>query len=437
MSAPFVRFCRELPRRPVARIRSFRRDTGAAVAVIVAIMAPVLVGSMGLGGEAGYWYLKQRSLQNAADVAAHASAVRLAAGDDSGSLRGVAEYIAERSEIDLTNADLELNQPPVSGAFIEDGNAVEVVVTETVPRLFSAIYSNEPIEIAARAVATAQGGGTGCVLALSETAQGAIKIAGSSSTSLTLCDMISNAQGVSFQMQGNGSSVSANCIQTVGTAVTTGGLSIVCEKLRENARPVADPFASVPEPSPVGTCQSGSLGQNNRPTEVTPLVLHPPSGLPSMCFSNGLDVRGRTHFKPGLYIIQGGEFRINSNAEITGDGVVFYLDNGVQLNWNGTASIKFTPPTSGPYAGIIIFGSRLSTSVSHLINGNASSTLDGAVYMPKSHVTWSGNAQTSSTGCTQIIGNTIEFTGNGSVSIHCQHPAGSTIAVAGEVRLVE
>ena len=436
MSVPFVRFCRELPRGLATRFRSFQRDTVGAVAVVVAITAPVLIGSMGLGGEAGYWYLKQRSLQNAADVAAHASAIRLASGDDLGALQGIADYVVERSDIDLSAADLRLNNPPASGGFIEDGNAVEVLVSESVPRLFSAIYSNQPVTIAARAVATAQGGGTGCVLALSDTAQGAITISGSSFTSLTLCDMISNAAGVSFEMVGEGSSVSANCIQTVGTAVTTAGLSVVCERLRENSNAVADPFALVEEPAAVGTCRAGSVGQNNQTTTVTPVESHP-SGMSSMRFCNGLDVRGTTHFAPGLYIVEGGEFRINSNANITGDGVIFYLADGVAMNFNGTARVSFTPPLTGPYTGMVVFGSRLSTGVSHLVNGNVGSILDGVVYAAESHITWSGNAQTSFAGCTQIVSNTVTFTGNGAVSIHCLFPIGPSIVVAGEVSLVE
>jgi hypothetical protein len=85
----------------------------------------------------------------------------------------------------------------------------------------------------------------------------------------------------------------------------------------------------------------------------------------------------------------------------------------------------------------VIFGSRDSTGVSHVVNGNMGSTLDGVVYTPESHITWSGNAQTSFAGCTQIIGDTITFTGNGAVSIHCLFPIGPTVTVAGEVLVVE
>lgn len=67
------------------------------VAVIAAITQPVLVGAMGLGAETGYWYLKQQKLQHAADVAAHAAAVRYRAGDLKRALETTASRIATAS----------------------------------------------------------------------------------------------------------------------------------------------------------------------------------------------------------------------------------------------------------------------------------------------------------------------------------------------------
>ena len=437
MSVPFVRLCRELPRRLDVRFESFCRDTGGAVAVVVAVMAPVLVGSMGLGGEAGYWYLKQRSLQNAADVAAHGTAIRLAAGDESSALQGVAEYIAEQSDIDLANADLELHNPPLSGAYIEDGSAVEVVVTETVPRLFSAIYSNEPVEIGARAVATAEGGGTGCILALNAAAEGAVTVAGSASLSLTMCDIVSNSVAeAAYLMQGMGSSVAANCVKTAGTALTTGNLSVTCEEVRENTAPVTDPFAAVPEPAAVGACQDGAVGKDGETTDWTHLDSHP-SGMDSTRFCNGLDLRGTVNLAPGLYIVEDGDFRINAGTVVNGTDVVFYLADGVEINFNGNATLNVSAPTSGAYNGIAFFGSRDSTAVSHKINGNAGTSINGAIYLPASELTWSGSAETSYTSCTQVIADTVTFSGSGSFNLHCLFPSGPTIKTAGEVRVVE
>lgn len=431
---PLIRHFRELPRGLTARLRSFRRDTAGAVAIIVGLMAPVLVGAMGLGSEAGYWYVKQRSLQNAADVAAHGAASRKKAGENTTALQTTAEYLVHAAGI-ADNSTVSLNDPPASGSFAGNGSAVEVIATESVPRFFSAIYSSGDVPISARAVAIAEADGTGCVLALSETAQGAITISGSSDSTLTLCDMVSNAAGVSFQMQGMGSSVAANCIQTVGIAVTTDNLTVNCSTLRQNASAVPDPFAHVEEPAVEGPCGSGSVGQNNQTTSVTTNHTHS-SGMPSRCYSNGLNVRGTVNFAPGLYIVQGGEFRVNSNAVLRGDGVVFYLAPGVEFRFNGTATMDMSAPTAGAYAGILIFTSRSST-VSHLINGNLGSYLDGAIYATNSHLTLSGNAATSANSCTQIVTSTVEFTGSGEININCTNPPGPNVNLVGRVMLVE
>ena len=416
--------------------RQFLRCSSGGVASLFAIVSPVLIGAMGLGGEAGLWYLTQRQVQNAADMAAHATALRLNEGDDLASLQSLAEYVVGQAEVDLSMAAVQLAQPPQSGAYIEDGAAIEITVTETVPRLFTKMYTADPIQISARAVATARSGGRACVIALSSDADNSINITGSGLINLTLCDFVSNSNAVSYNMSGMGSAVSANCVQATGTAVTTANLTTVCETIRQGASPVADPFAAVAEPSATGACVDGDVGQNNQVTQVTAVEAHA-SGMSSMRFCNGLNVRGTVDFDPGLYIVEGGEFRINSNAIITGDGVVFYLRDGVEIRFNGTATVMLSAPMTGDYTGILFFGARDATAMSHTVNGNFGSVMDGAIYTSASHLDFSGNAMTSFTSCTQIVSDTMTFTGNMALNLHCLFPPGPVLDVAGEVRIVE
>lgn len=436
MSVPFVRFCRELPRGLVARFRSLRRDTVGAVAVVVAVMAPVLVGSMGLGGEVGYWYLKEASLQNAADVAAHASAIRLATGGDSTQLQSVADYVAGRSAIDLAAADLQLNNPPTSGILNGNGSAVEVIATESVPRLFSAIYDTTPVAINGRAVAVGDGGASGCVIALSSTIQNALTISGSAQVTLSGCDMVSNAVGQSFYMEGTSSLVSSRCIQTVGTAYDRPNLTTDCSFLRENADPLADPYASVPEPAMTGSCSPRVVGRNNTTTPVSTDEPHA-SGMESRRYCNGLELYGTVNFEPGLYIIEGGSFRIASNARINGDGVVFYLADGVAMDFAGSARITISAPASGTYAGILVFGSRAATTTTHILSGDSQTTLNGAIYTPSSRLEYAGSSSATTGGCTQFIGNTVQIRGSGTININCSNTAGNPADTGMYVRLME
>ena len=418
------------------KIRAFSASQAGGVAAVVAILSPVLIGGMGLGGEVGYWYLTARKLQNAADVAAHGTALRANQGGDQASLQSLADFIVGQSDVNMTQTSVSLNSPPTQGAYIEDGNAIEITVTQTVPRLFSAIYDDTPLQLSARAVATALSGGEGCVLALSADAQGAITIAGSANINLIQCDFISNATGVGFEMQGNGGAAIAGCVQTTGTANTGATLTLACAEPRENRAPVADPFASLEEPVTTGACQSRNVGSNNGFTTVTPVEPHA-SGMNAIRYCNGLRLRGTVSLAPGLYLIEGGTFQINSNANIIGNGVVFYLADDVEIRFNGTATANLTAPTTGPYGGVLMFGSRDADTISHQINGNVGTAFNGAIYTSASHIDFSGNNFTGFTSCTQIVTDTITFTGNGSMLMHCLYPPAQTIEVASAVTIVE
>ncbi|MEO1491217.1 MAG: pilus assembly protein TadG-related protein [Pseudomonadota bacterium] len=418
------------------RALGFRRNTVGGVAATVAILSPALIGGIGLGGEAGYWYLTQRKVQNAADVMAHGAAKRLTIGADQAGLEAIALYLAEQAQIPPTAANIEVNRPPVTGGFIEDNNAVEIIVTETVPRLFSAMYSNDPVPIQARAVATARSPGRGCVLALSETEDNAITISGTAAINLVNCEMISNGPNTSVNSGGASLTLSAACVRTAGSADLPALALLDCGTAVENANPTTDPFAAVPEPSAVGACHDSAVGDNLQPTVVTPFESHP-SGLPSIRYCNGLNITGNVALSPGLYIIEGGDLRINANAVVTGAGVIFYMRDGVEARFNGTATLNLSPPAFGPYAGMLLFSSRDATDERHRINGNFASIMDGAFYAPSSHIEFTGSATTSFVGCTQIIGDTIDFAGDLSMFLHCLFPPAETIEVAGTAQIVE
>jgi len=58
----------------VQQLARFRRDRRGNIAIMFGLMAPVLLGGMGLAMESAYWYVDQRGMQNAADAAALAAA---------------------------------------------------------------------------------------------------------------------------------------------------------------------------------------------------------------------------------------------------------------------------------------------------------------------------------------------------------------------------
>ncbi|RYC23142.1 pilus assembly protein TadG-related protein [Ciceribacter ferrooxidans] len=400
---PAIRSAREFARR-------FERDDAGAVAVIAAIVFPVVVGAMGLGAETGYWYFKQRELQHAADVAAHAAAVRYRAGDGLSSLDAAATTVAVASGFASSSGELDVSTEAGSG-----GGKVTVVISETHARLFSSVFSSAPVVFGARAVAQVTGGSKACVLALSNSASGAVTVTGSTEVQLSGCSVVSNSTASDAFLMKNGSAMmSTDCVYTVGGAMTTSGLTLTgCAAPVERVPPTADPFASVAEPDDMQIQQlpCRTLDYISNSTYAFDRL---PSGEEAIRFCGGLDIKGNVTLKPGLYILDGGDFTVTAGANLSGSGVTLLLVNGAAAKLTGNGDIDLSAPTSGPYAGLLFFASRKTTGLVHEITGNSESILQGNIYMPTGQLAFTGNSSVSG-GCTQIVADQVVFTGNSSM----------------------
>ncbi|OAP36461.1 hypothetical protein AU381_18300 [Sinorhizobium glycinis] len=410
--------------------RAFMKNDGGAVAVIAAIAFPVLVGAMGLGAETGYWYMEQRQLQHAADVSAHAAAIRHRAGDQQPALESTALGIASASG--YAPGTLTVSTKPGLSA---GSTKVTVELTETHARLFSSVFVGGPVAISARAVAEVKGGSKACVLALSGSASGAVTVTGSTQVQLSGCSVVSNSSAADAFLMKNGSAfMSTDCVYTVGEAVTTTGLTMTgCSEPVERVPPTPDPFASVAEPDrlQVQLLPCRTLDYVSNSTYLLDRLL---SGLAAIRFCGGLDIKGTIALKPGLYIIDGGELTVTAGAKLSGEGVTFYFTNSATAKLLGNGDIDLTAPASGPYAGLLFFGSRRDAGVVHQVTGNSESTLEGNLYIPSGRIEFTGNS-TVSGGCTQIVANEITFTGNSTMET-CASPT-DEIIVGKTVSLVE
>lgn len=419
-------------------LRAFGAADSGGVAIMAALLMPVLVLGMGLGTETGYQYMTQRTLQNAADLAAHAGGIRLRAGDSKVAIVAAALHVANDSGFVSAKGTFTLNTPPASGPNAGNARSVEVLLTKSQPRFFSAIISTAPVLIRARAVAkVAATGSAACVLALSPTIPRAVSVSGSTNVSLLGCDVASDSNASdAFWMANSSAKLATNCVYSVGGAVSSSNLLLGgCAEPKEYQPVVRDPYADVTEPPVAVPCA----------IDVSLSVFVPtfklPNGVPAIHFCHGLDIKHQVVFKPGVYIIDGGDLTLNGNgtatdAGLTVQGATFFLTGTSAVKLTGNGSLNLQAPTSGPYSGILIFGSRGQKGLTHEIRGNTGSTTQGAIYVPTSAISFSGNSSTTN-GCTQIIGLTVEFTGNSTLRSSCTTANARPIETNVVVRITE
>lgn len=149
-------------------LRRRRRDERGAIAVIVAILLPVIVGVAGLSIDVGSWYETQAQLQNAADAAALAAAAYLPNSPSS------ATTAAQTQVTDNVSGATVSVVIPYNGR----SNEVQVTVSKVGTVTFAGILGITGPTITASAVAESTRG-TGSFIYASSTACNAISITSS------------------------------------------------------------------------------------------------------------------------------------------------------------------------------------------------------------------------------------------------------------------
>jgi len=416
--------------RALARLRRFfgrvKFDEKGNVALIGALALPLIVGGAGLSVETTYWYYKNLQLQSASDSAAFAAGIEKRSGSNNAVVRGAATLSAEENGFDPATGVIAVHLPPVSGKYEGQSETVEVVLTTTVERFFSQVFDSRPITLTGRAVARFTRTQDACVLALNRTASSAANFAGNANVTFNGCSVMANSTAADAVNVQGAASLSTDCLISVGGVQTNSGVTLTkCPSALTEVPPVADPFADVPAPQqPSGACKRAP---NNPRTSYS---------LSAGRYCNGLDIKGDGVLEPGVYYLDG-DLNVASNATLKGSGVTIYLHGAAKVTINGAATVDLQAPTSGPYAGILIFADRENrTGNTSRFNGTAASRLTGAIYMPTQAIEYLGNFS-GINGCTQVVGDTIKWSGSASVAVDCEALGLRTIPAYSIVQLVE
>ncbi|MBB6410905.1 pilus assembly protein TadG-related protein [Mesorhizobium sangaii] len=398
------------------RANGLCRGTNANVATIFALTLPIVVGAAGFGVETSYWYYNSLRLQATADAAAYAGALEQISGSDKPTIVAAATQSAASNG--LGSGTIVVNTPPASGPNTAK-KAVEVIVGQNLDRMFTSLFTQGQVPEQARAVALITNASKACVLALDPSASQAALFSGNTSVKLIGCSVMANSiASDAIKLQGS-AALQADCLITAGGVSLSNPVTTVCAAPITQALPAADPFADLPAPAASNPCQNANK-----------------STLKPGTYCNGLSLSGTVTLQPGVYVIQSGDLKVNANANVSGDGVTIYLAGSSRVSMNGNANVSLSAPTSGTYSGVLMYGDRTSIGGQSTFNGTAASLLTGALYFPKQQVNYLGNFS-GQNGCTQVVADTIQWSGNSSINQDCTSLGMRDIPATQSVALVE
>jgi Flp pilus assembly protein TadG len=423
-----------------------------AVLVLVAICMIVLIGMAALAFDFGYAYYATQQLQNAADSAAMAGAGKLHSSQSAARSAAIALAGANKAAGDsvlLTdNLSNNANGDVVLGVFSSANltftatttspNAVKVVARRTagsaggpVSTFFGNIFGFSSLEMTRSAIAVAEGGPSGPAILLLAPDGIGLQHSGNGTCNVLGTIQINSDYQEALAQSGNGT-INSDSYDVVGKIYDSTPGTGLPGTWNQGADPMADPYASLPVPIVTDSI--------NYPVRSSSKFTGATKTLWPGRYKGGIDLGGSTStyytFMPGIYIIEGGGFKISSPVNITADGVMIY-NAGTNIAADGTlgtsgadqillsadSKVNWTPPTSGTYKGFCIFQHRALSDKKVQISGNGWCNITGIVYAASAEVQLSGN------GGTQLLGGgfvarRMQISGDGTFSVGGGNPGG-------------
>jgi Flp pilus assembly protein TadG len=387
-----------------AKSRALGLESSGGVLVTFALaMIPVML-TLGVALDYGRAARARSSLQEAADSAAIAAA-RLPGATQSARL-------AAAQKVALSNiAIMGLRVTPTVTEAESSGN-YQVTITGAMPTTFMQLAHINSVPITATSTATNNGPGITstqstttpanvCILAVGATRPQAFLANSGATIDAPTCevDVASTAAPAAILNSGASFTLSSMCIAGANIinngATVTNGASV----LKLGCNSALDPFAAQMPSVNVGPC---TVSNQNYSGSVT---LQP--GV--YCGGFNFNGSGTITLSPGLYIFKGVSWNLNSGWTMVGSGVTLYFADSSYLQFNGTAGVVLSAPTTGTYANILMFeGPGLATSA-FTINGAATSAdcLTGLIHLPSRDITFNSGANVNSASITMVMNTLI------------------------------
>ena len=258
------------------------------------------------------------------------------------------------------------------------------------------------------------------IIILDPTAGGALSLSGNASIALAGGIFVDSSSSSALSASGN-PQLKALVIDVHG-GVQKNGNANFSPAPTTGAATLPDPLASLAEPSTSGLTNYGAENlSGNSSATIQP-------GIYSAISASG---NGTLTLSSGVYIIEDGGFSVTGKASVSGTGVMIfnagskYPSTGGtygSISLSGNGSYSLSPPTSGTYAGIVIFQPMDNTN-GLTVSGNASG-MTGVIYAPAAQLTESGNAQLNAA----IVVDTMTVSGQGIANAVAPNSSAGTVA---------
>jgi hypothetical protein len=371
------------------QLRYLIRSERGSITVLTAGMLVVLMGFVGLGLDSGSLFNHKRTLQTAADDGALQGAYEIYRGHSTlvtpQARTGSAENGYESGTNDVT---VDVYRPPITGYYVGDTDAVEVVVRQPSPITFMTLFGFTPPTIPARAVAWTGANSPNCIYVMEESDSASFRMENDASLTSDCGIRVNSTAGDAMRAQ-NTASVTATSIGITGGAVIQG--ASVSPTPIEDVPASPDPLGNL-VPPPYGVCNHTDFTLDAGTTTLSPGV-----------YCNGLKLEGnaRAILNPGIYVINGGHFVLENTSVLDGADVMFYLTSDAYITSENTTTMRLsaqnddpdhdcraTPDESFTYAGlskgcygILFFSDRANDpSQIHRLENGSDSYFEGALY---------------------------------------------------------
>ncbi|MFH1906816.1 MAG: Tad domain-containing protein [Chloroflexota bacterium] len=395
----------------------------ALILIVLGIVGLVAITALAI--DAGNAFSDRRQAQNAADTAALAAALAKI-GDEDWHLAGVNRAISNGYEEDTATSTVTVytmdnplavgcdpdnpipNPVDTSDPYDKAEYYILVTIHSTVNTFFAPIVGIDQLHNCVEAIAwgrpryTSQLFDGNAVVSLS-TSGCALRVQGNNDTTIHATGMFSNAD---FCNNSGSPSLTAPSLSVVGDISYSPHADINVSSMNNNATPYSlDDILW-----PTITC-SGAAGNVDYP-DGDPKTVQLTPGTVSGNFPPNLGGGKKVvALQSGIYCITG---NVNLNSDITGDGVLLYIQSG-SFSSNGSAGIHLTAMTSGDYSGLLIYA-PLTSNNNFTFNGGSDSFYRGTILAPGADVTINGSSGTFAPG-SQVVGNTVTFSGNSVIDI--------------------